>query len=152
MPRTCQWPTDPDDQPDWAAGARDVNTCGTRAPSFQAAPVDFDADDAPAPIDVCDVHKPAAEAATWKVRPYLTTRTRARLDAQGIVDRVLANVEVFDTPDPEQPDTADPQPHREIRQEIEVLRHIADRMAALPDDDARRRVATWVADRYGAPI
>lgn len=160
MPRTCQWPTSPDDMAAFLAGVT-FDPCGTRAPSFQAAPVDFDADDAPAPIDVCDVHKPAAEAATWKVRPYLTTRTRSRLAAETRAPHDLVDT-TLPPPDPDH--YAEPLDDAAVQaalldlatdpvfHELDVLQHIATSMASLADDDARRRVATWVADRYGAPI
>lgn len=148
MPRTCQWPTDPDDVTAFQAGVENVTRCGTRAPSFQATR-DATAD-APHTIDVCDVHKPQAEAAGWEVGPYLTTRTRS------LVDTTL--------PPPDPDHYAEPLDDAAVQaalldlatdpvfHELDVLQHIATSMASLADDDARRRVATWVADRYGAPI
>ena len=39
-----------------------------------------------------------------------------------------------------------------VDHELTVLANVAQDMDGLPDDDTRRRVATWVADRYGAPV
>lgn len=158
MPRTCQWPTDPEGYTGWAAGAP-VDLCGTRTPSFQATRTDPDSPQDP--VDVCDVHKPQAEAAGWEVGPYLTPRTRSRLAAETRAPHDLVDT-TLPPPDPDH--YAEPLDDAAVQaalldlatdpvfHELDVLQHIATSMASLADDDARRRVATWVADRYGAPI
>src|SRR5687768_11194816 len=125
--RQCAWPVN-SDQVDimFDPGTK---LCGLTDPSYDAH-FDPSAD----PVPVCDKHKPIAEA--------------------------LGGFDITDAGDtPAVPDwsaTTTPVPRQATTSpddvELTTLANIAEAMAGLPDDDTRRRVATWVADRYGAPL
>jgi hypothetical protein len=129
--RTCAWPTNPDHVDIMFDPG--TKLCGLTNPSYDAH-YDPSAD----PVPVCDKHKPIAEA--------------------------LGGFEITDageTPAEWDPTTRSTSPVLAPRRqtttspddvELTTLANIAEAMAGLPDDDTRRRVATWVADRYGAPI
>lgn len=146
MPRTCQWPNHVDAYPTGAdLIPDDTPRCGTRVPSFVAT---TQTTFGPVDLDVCDVHKPAAEAAGYTLdraddaMRSLADEARSDTDdlARTMADSARNMADLLDpTPDP-------------VDHELTALANIADEMRTLPDDDTRRRVAAWVADRYGAPI
>jgi hypothetical protein len=143
--RQCAWPTNLDGDetiPLLVDGPVDQR-CGLADPSYDAH-YDLDAD----PLPVCDVHKPSAQTHGLHVTPageipdHLNLRPldddrRARLTAPDLGHR-LVDQEIVTT--------------RTDDVELTTLANIAEAMNALPDNDTRRRVATWVADRYGAPL
>jgi hypothetical protein len=130
--RQCAWPTQLDGSETIAELLDpDSPACGLADPSYDAH-FDPSAD----PIPVCDVHKPSAQTHGLHVVPAGDTPTDWDPTTRS-TSPVLA---------PRRQTTS----HDDV--ELTTLANIAEAMADLPDNDTRRRVATWVADRYGAPL
>jgi len=139
---TCDWPADPDGVTAYLAGVS-VTPCGQPHPAYLAK------NNNPYSVPVCDEHAPDAARHGWTL-----TRDPATVAGLAGTGQGPSLVDL----DPDSPDRLNrvyaPDLHLcqvDDDQELTTLANIAEAMRDLPDDDTRRRVATWVADRYGVP-
>lgn len=134
MPRTCQWPTNPD-----ATDFDDtVESCGIADPSFDAH---GRTPDGRTVAPVCDKHAEKAKATGYHITPAGEEMPAPIFPADLVDAEILPTLTVLATNGPDV-ESHDP--------ELVALAQVADIIGDLPDYDTRRRVATWVADRYGA--
>ncbi len=55
----------------------------------------------------------------------------------------------LEPPDDVEPDAPEQPTARAINDEIAAMRRLVNALDGLPDDNTRRRVLTWLVDRYG---